>query len=54
MTSEHNSETIFSIESTYGDGSKRNGNYDQTLAFPHSSTTPGAVAVVSFNQLKIL
>ena len=42
VTSEHNSESIFSIESTYGDGSTRNGNYDQTLAFPHSSTTPGA------------
>ena len=38
---EHNSETVFAIESSYGDGSTTNGNYDETLAFPHGGG-PGA------------
>lgn len=42
VTSEHNPEAVFAIESSYGDGSTRNGNYDMTLASPHSNTTPGA------------
>jgi starch-binding outer membrane protein, SusD/RagB family len=42
VSTENNRETIFSIQSSYGDGSNLNGNYDQTLAFPHSPTTPGA------------
>jgi hypothetical protein len=46
VTTEHNSETIFTIEASYGDGSNTNGNYDNTLNYPHggSATTekPGA------------
>jgi len=42
VTSEHNEETVFAIEASYGDGATTNGNYDMTLAFPHSNTTPGA------------
>ncbi len=45
-TTEHNVETIFTIEASYGDGSNNNGNYDNTLNYPHggSATTekPGA------------
>jgi starch-binding outer membrane protein, SusD/RagB family len=43
---EHNAETVFSIEASYGDGANTNGNYDNTLNYPHggSATTekPGA------------
>jgi starch-binding outer membrane protein, SusD/RagB family len=39
---EHNVESIFAIESTYGDGSTTNGNYDNALNYPHSPSTPGA------------
>ncbi len=39
---EHNAESIFAIESTYGDGSTTNGNYDNALNYPHSPSTPGA------------
>jgi hypothetical protein len=46
VTTEHNSETVFTIEASYGDGSNTNGNYDNTLNYPHggSATTekPGA------------
>lgn len=46
VTTEHNSETIFTIEASYGDGANTNGNYDNTLNYPHggSATTekPGA------------
>lgn len=46
VTSENNSETVFSIQASYGDGSNTNGNYDNTLNYPHggSATTekPGA------------
>jgi hypothetical protein len=46
VTTEHNAETIFTIEASYGDGSNTNGNYDNTLNYPHggSATTekPGA------------
>ncbi len=42
VITEHNTETVFAIEASYGDGSTQNGNYDETLAFPHSNTTPGA------------
>lgn len=45
-TTEHNEETVFSIEASYGDGANTNGNYDNTLNYPHggSATTekPGA------------
>lgn len=41
-TSEHNVESIFAIESTYGDGTNTNGNYDNALNYPHSPSTPGA------------
>ncbi len=43
---ENNAETIFSIQASYGDGANTNGNYDNTLNYPHggSATTekPGA------------
>ncbi len=43
---ENNLETVFSIQASYGDGSNTNGNYDNTLNYPHggSATTekPGA------------
>ena len=43
---ENNQETVFSIQASYGDGSNTNGNYDNTLNYPHggSATTekPGA------------
>lgn len=42
VTSENNKETVFSIQASYGDGSNTNGNYDNALNYPHSSSTPGA------------
>lgn len=46
VLTEHNEETIFTIEASYGDGANTNGNYDNTLNYPHggSATTekPGA------------
>jgi hypothetical protein len=46
VTTEHNSETVFTVEASYGDGANTNGNYDNTLNYPHggSATTekPGA------------
>lgn len=42
VTSENNEETIFAIQFSYGDGSNTNGNYDNSLNYPHSPTTPGA------------
>jgi hypothetical protein len=46
VTSENNMETVFSIQASYGDGANTNGNYDNTLNYPHggSATTekPGA------------
>ncbi|KAK6033608.1 SusD family protein [Ostertagia ostertagi] len=43
---ENNEETVFSIQASYGDGANTNGNYDNTLNYPHggSATTekPGA------------
>jgi hypothetical protein len=45
-TTEHNAETVFTVEASYGDGANTNGNYDNTLNYPHggSATTekPGA------------
>lgn len=42
VTSEHNSETVFAVQASYGDGSNTNGNYDNALNYPHSPSTPGA------------
>ena len=46
VTTENNEETVFSIQASYGDGANTNGNYDNTLNYPHggSATTekPGA------------
>ncbi len=46
VTTENNTETVFSIQASYGDGANTNGNYDNTLNYPHggSATTekPGA------------
>lgn len=46
VLTENNAETVFSIQASYGDGANTNGNYDNTLNYPHggSATTekPGA------------
>jgi tetratricopeptide (TPR) repeat protein len=45
VTTENNTETIFSIQASYGDGANSNGNYDNTLNYPHggsSNDKPGA------------
>jgi tetratricopeptide (TPR) repeat protein len=42
VTTENNVETVFSVQASYGDGSNTNGNYDNALNYPHSSSTPGA------------
>lgn len=46
VSTENNAETVFSIQASYGDGANTNGNYDNTLNYPHggSATTekPGA------------
>ena len=46
VTSEQNQETVFSIQASYGDGSNTNGNYDNTLNYPHGGDAtkdkPGA------------
>lgn len=42
VSTEQNAESIFAIQSTYGDGSTTNGNYDNALNYPHSPSTPGA------------
>ena len=46
VLTETNAETVFSIQASYGDGANTNGNYDNTLNYPHggSATTekPGA------------
>ena len=42
VSSENNEETIFAIQYSYGDGANTNGNYDNSLNYPHSPSTPGA------------
>jgi hypothetical protein len=46
VTSENNAETVFSIQASYGDGANTNGNYDNTLNYPHGGDAtkdkPGA------------
>ena len=46
VTSEQNQETVFSIQASYGDGANTNGNYDNTLNYPHGGDAtkdkPGA------------
>ncbi|MHA4843459.1 RagB/SusD family nutrient uptake outer membrane protein [Flavitalea antarctica] len=46
VTSENNAETVFSIQASYGDGANTNGNYDNTLNYPHGGSAltdkPGA------------
>ncbi len=42
VTKENNSETIFAVQSSYGDGSTTNGNYDNILNYPHGGgSKPG-------------
>jgi starch-binding outer membrane protein, SusD/RagB family len=42
VNKENNSETIFSIQSSYGDGSTTNANYDNILNYPHGGgSKPG-------------
>ena len=42
VAAENNQETVFAIQFSYGDGANTNGNYDNSLNYPHSPTTPGA------------
>lgn len=45
VLTELNEETVFSIQASYGDGSNTNGNYDNTLNYPHGGSAdskPGA------------
>ncbi|MES2373962.1 MAG: RagB/SusD family nutrient uptake outer membrane protein [Bacteroidota bacterium] len=45
VTTENNQETVFSIQASYGDGANTNGNYDNTLNYPHNGSAndkPGA------------
>jgi hypothetical protein len=44
VTSENNSESIFAIQYSYGDGSNTNGNYDNSLNYPHSGQVPSGIA----------
>jgi hypothetical protein len=42
VSKENNAETIFSVQSSYGDGSNTNGNYDNILNYPHGGgSKPG-------------
>ncbi|WP_153800618.1 RagB/SusD family nutrient uptake outer membrane protein [Foetidibacter luteolus] len=42
VNKENNSETIFAIQSSYGDGSTTNANYDNILNYPHGGgSKPG-------------
>jgi starch-binding outer membrane protein, SusD/RagB family len=42
VNKENNSETIFSIQASYGDGSTTNANYDNILNYPHGGgSKPG-------------
>ena len=42
VTTEHNAETVFTVEASYGDGSNHNGNYDNALNYPHGGgSKPG-------------
>lgn len=42
ITSENNSETVFAIQASYGDGSTTNANYDNILNYPHGGgSKPG-------------
>jgi hypothetical protein len=42
VTKENNEETVFAIQSSYGDGSNNNGNYDNSLNYPHGGgSKPG-------------
>jgi hypothetical protein len=39
---ENNEETVFSVQASHGDGSTTNGNYDNSLNYPHGSgSKPG-------------
>lgn len=45
VTQENSRESVFAIQSSYGDGSNTNGNYDNALNFPHGGSAaekPGA------------
>lgn len=42
VTTENNSETVFAIQASYGDGGTQNGNYDNALNYPHGGgSKPG-------------
>jgi hypothetical protein len=42
VTKENNSETVFAIQASYGDGSTTNANYDNILNYPHGGgSKPG-------------
>jgi starch-binding outer membrane protein, SusD/RagB family len=42
VTKENNSETVFAVQASYGDGSTTNANYDNILNYPHGGgSKPG-------------
>jgi starch-binding outer membrane protein, SusD/RagB family len=42
VSKENNSETVFAVQASYGDGSTTNGNYDNILNYPHGGgSKPG-------------
>lgn len=53
ITQENNAETVFAIQYSYGDGSNTNGNYDNSLNYPHNTPSEfGAGCCGFFNLLR--
>jgi hypothetical protein len=50
ITSENNAETVFAIQYSYGDGSNTNGNYDNSLNYPHNTPSEFGAGCCGFFQ----
>ena len=50
ITQENNSETVFAIQYSYGDGSNTNGNYDNSLNYPHNTPAEFGAGCCGFFQ----
>lgn len=50
IATENNSETVFSIQYSYGDGSNTNGNYDNSLNYPHNTPSQFGAGCCGFFQ----
>jgi hypothetical protein len=50
INSENNSETIFAIQYSYGDGANSNGNYDNSLNYPHNTPAELGAGCCGFFQ----